>query len=81
MRELDDKLLLHDFAGCAVHKILAAVGLDFADLFTAPAGKPCTRAKRHRFNAMDMLKALSFEAANAVAVAAARLGNRHALAD
>ena len=80
VRELDNKLLVHDFAGCAVHEILAAVGLDFADLFTARTSTSGTKAKRHRFNAMDMLKALSFEA-DLVAVAAARLGNGQALAD
>ena len=34
IRELNDgRVLLHDFAGCAVEEILAAVGLQLSDLF------------------------------------------------
>lgn len=33
VRELGDgTILLHDFAGCAAHEVLAAVGLSLADL-------------------------------------------------
>ena len=33
IREIDDRILIHDFAGCAPADILAAVGLSLRDLF------------------------------------------------
>jgi hypothetical protein len=34
IRETDDgRILLHDFAGCDVHSVLAALGLSLSDLF------------------------------------------------
>ena len=33
IRKTDDRLLIHDFAGCAVYDVLAAVGLELGDLF------------------------------------------------
>ncbi len=65
VRELDDgRVLLHDFAGCSVAEILAAVGLDMSDLFPprleAPKpGKP--HRQRQPFSADDALRCLEFE--------------------
>ena len=33
IRDADGKLLIHCFAGCSVHDVVGAVGLDIADLF------------------------------------------------
>lgn len=64
-RELDDgRVLLHCFAGCDVHEIVAAVGLELSDLFPP---KPLTehryKSERRPFNAHDILACLAFEAA------------------
>jgi hypothetical protein len=59
----DEKVLVHCFAGCTVHEVVGAVGLDLADLFPprpadpAQAGKP----ERRPFPAADVLRAVSFE--------------------
>lgn len=61
IRELDDgRILLHDFAGCSVHEVLTALGLDFEALFPERVhhGKP----ERRPFPATDVLRAVSFEA-------------------
>ena len=34
IREIDDRVLVHDFAGCAAADVLAAVGLRLSDLFS-----------------------------------------------
>jgi len=38
VRDVDGRLLVHCFAGCEVTDILAAVGLQFSDLYDAPLG-------------------------------------------
>lgn len=72
VRELDDgRTLLHCFAGCAAQDIVAAVGLDMAALFPPREiqhGKP----ERRPFPAVDILKAIAFEA-TVVCVAASTL--------
>ena len=76
VRELDDgRVLVHDFAGCSVSEVLAAVGLDMSDLFPprleAPRpGKP--HRERRPFHADDLLRVLAFET-QLVALAAAQL--------
>jgi hypothetical protein len=56
--------LVHCFAGCTVHEVVGAVGLDLADLFPprqadpAQAGKP----EQRPFPAADILRAIAFEA-------------------
>lgn len=60
IRESDDgKVLVHCFAGCSVHEIVHAVGLELSDLFPPRQtyGKPQHRA----FSAADALRCLSFE--------------------
>lgn len=72
IRELDDgRVLLHCFAGCDVAAVLSALSLDMAALFPAREikhGKP----ERRPFPAVDILKAIAFEA-TLVAVAASTL--------
>lgn len=65
VRELDDgRVLLHDFAGCSVAEILAAVGLGLSDLFPPRLGAP-KPGKPHRerrpFSGDDALRCLEFE--------------------
>lgn len=62
IRALDDgRILVHCFAGCSVHEVLTAAGLDFEALFPerrAHHGKP----EKRPFPATDVLRAVSFEA-------------------
>lgn len=65
LRENDDgKILIHCHAGCSVHEVVAAVGLELSDLFPprptnpAHAGKP----ERRPFPSADVLRAIAFEA-------------------
>ena len=77
IREADDgRILLHCFAGCGPHDVLAAVGLTFGDLF--PSG-PVThhgRPERRPFPAADVLRAVAFEALVVGAAAAALLAGQ-----
>lgn len=67
----DGKVLLHCWAGCTVHEIVAAVGIRLEDLFPP---RPSHRGKPERrpFPAADALRAVDREALIA-AVAASRL--------
>lgn len=70
IKETDDgKVLVHCFAGCSVHDIVAAVGLSLADLFPPQSshGKP----ERRPFPAADCLRAISYEALLVAAAAKA----------
>ncbi len=62
IRELDSGvILLHDFAGCSVQEVVAAVGLDMAALFPEREiqhGKP----ERRPIPAADILRCVAFEA-------------------
>jgi hypothetical protein len=73
IRELEDgRVLLHDFAGCAVHEVLAAAGLEMSALFPEREthhGKP----ERRPFAAADVLRAVAFESLIVSAAATAIL--------
>ncbi len=45
IKEADDKILIRCFAGCDIESVLAALGLDFSDLF--PPRPTHTRHQRH----------------------------------
>ncbi|WP_300339093.1 DNA primase [Accumulibacter sp.] len=61
-RELDDgRLLIHDFAGDSAADILAAVGLEMADLYPEQLAQH-TKSERRPFLATDALRCVSFEA-------------------
>ena len=65
VRELDDgRILLHDFAGCPANDVVAAVGLELADLFPERLDhhKAPTRDRLHRHAAVEALKTISAEA-------------------
>jgi len=68
IRHVDDgRILLHCFAGCQVESVLAAVGMDFGDLFPPDEkrrnypteGKPRVKPA---FYASDLIRILAFEA-------------------
>lgn len=74
IRETDSgSTLVHCFAGCSVHEIIGAVGLDMADLFPPrEEGKHATKGERRPFPAADILRTIAFES-TLVLIAAADL--------
>jgi len=60
IRQDDEKTLIHCFAGCSVHEILAAVEMEISDLF--PPRQSDGKPGRRPFPAMDALRAVGFEA-------------------
>lgn len=74
IRELDDGLVLvHCFAGCNVHEIVAAVGLELSDLFPPRDDSAhFKKGERRPFPAADVLRAIAFES-TLVLIAAADL--------
>lgn len=83
IRELDDgRLLIHDFGGDSPAEILAAIGLTFSDLFPPRAPDPASVGKPERrpFPAVDILRAVAFEAL-VVGCAASTLGAGGVLTD
>ncbi len=73
IRELEDgRILVHDFAQCSVHEVLAAAGLDMTDLFPEREiqhGRP----ERRPFPAADILRCLAFEGLVVASAGAAML--------
>ena len=60
IREVDDRLLLHCFAGCEAYEIVSALGMELSDLFPEKintGNKPLSRP----FPAADILRCLSYE--------------------
>jgi len=59
----DGRVLLHCFAGCDVHSVVGAVGMDISDLFPPNdfpvEGKP---AIKPAFYASDLMRIIGFEA-------------------
>ena len=74
VRELaDGRVLVHCFAGCSVHEVVQAAGLELADLFPPRPGVGHFRAERRPFPAADVLRAVAFEALVVSAAAASLL--------
>ena len=74
LRETDDgRILLHCFAGCSVHEVLDAAGLEMADLFPPREPGHHSKPERRPFPASDALRAVAFEALVVSAAAAALL--------
>lgn len=77
VRELPDgRVLVHDFGGCAAEDVLAAVGLEFADLFPEPpsASAEARGDRRYRSRAPvlpagDVLRCVAADALVAATVA------------
>lgn len=56
-------ILIHCFAGCSVHEVLGAIGMDMADLFPRrEAGRRSVKPDRRPFPAADVLRCIAFEA-------------------
>ena len=81
VRELDDgRILLHDFAGCSVDEIVAALGLALEDLFPERAIGTHLPRERRPFPAADVLRAVAFEALVVVMIVG-RIPGDHPLLD
>ena len=60
IRVVDDgRILLHCFAGCDIHSILTAVGMDMTDLF--PPREAGHAPVKPAFYASDLLRIIAFE--------------------
>src|SRR5205807_4595239 len=70
VRETDDRrVLIHAFCGCSTEAVLAAVGLQLADLFDVPIGQHAA-PHRSRVPALDVLELVSFEIDSAAIILA-----------
>lgn len=67
----DGKTLIHCFAGCSVHEVVGAIGLEIGDLF--PPRDHYGKPERRPFPAMDALRGIAFEALVVSAAASALL--------
>ncbi len=62
IRALEDgRILVHCFTGCSTSAVLAAVGLEFADLYPEPLPNLHGKPERRPFPAADVLRALNRE--------------------
>lgn len=66
------QVLMHCFAGCSIHEITAALGLELSDLFVKSDQQTYDPQIRSYFNEWQILKALQFDAL-VVLIAANRL--------
>ena len=71
IRHADEKMLIHCFAGCSVHEVVGAIGLEISDLF--PPRESYGKPERRPFPAMDALRGIAFEALVVSAAASALL--------
>jgi hypothetical protein len=76
VRELEDRTLLHCFAGCAPTDVLAAVGLDLRDLFPDRPGEHRRSPSHSRIPAADTLAAIDHEVHVVAIIAADMLSHR-----
>jgi len=73
IREIDDRVLVHCWAGCSIEDVMEAVDLTFDALYSPRTTHRCN-PERRPFPAADVLRAVEYEAL-IVAVAASTLGN------
>ena len=78
VRELDDRVLAHCFAGCAVHEVVHAVGLSLSDLFPEKRSDEAhaIKGERRPFPAADVLRCIAFEALVVLTAGAALLAGQ-----
>lgn len=77
VRELDDgRVLVHCFAGCDVHQIVGAVGLQITDLFPPRETSHHYPRERRPFPAADVLRAIGFEVLVVMTAGAALLDSK-----
>lgn len=60
IREIDDRVLIHDHGGCATAEVLGALGLGLADLYDRPLSHHA-RPSHSRVPAGDLLTILDHE--------------------
>lgn len=60
IREIDDRVLVHDFGGCDTSDVLAALGLSLSDLFERPLTQ-CAAPVKSRVPTAEVLEALDHE--------------------
>ena len=65
------KVLVHCFAGCSVHEVVGALGLEVSDLF--PPRQHQGKPERRPFPAADALRAVAFESRVVAAAGSALL--------
>lgn len=75
IRHDDDKTLIHCFAGCSVHEVVGAIGLEISDLF--PPRESYGKPERRPFPAMDALRGIAFEALVVAAAGTAMLAGEN----
>jgi hypothetical protein len=81
VRELGDgRVLVHDFGGCEVGNVLAALGLNIADLFPERLPQHNYRASHSKIPARDLLETIS-EETSVVALVAADLLKRRSVTE
>lgn len=61
IREVDDRLLVHCFAGCDVYEVVNVVGLELSDLFPENLNTKGSKPLSKPFPAADVLRCLSGE--------------------
>lgn len=78
VRELDDRVLAHCFAGCTVHEVVSAVGLSLSDLFPEKLSNEAhaVKGERRPFPAADVLRCIAFEALVVLTAGAALLAGQ-----
>lgn len=64
----DGRILVHCFAGCAVHDVVSAVGLELKDLMPENVGFHRRKPDRRPFNALDVLYAVKNDLTQALIV-------------
>ena len=62
IREVEDRTLLHCFAGCSPYQVVSAIGLELADLFLEKIKTEGHKAISRPFPAVDILRALASDA-------------------
>jgi len=61
IREIDDRLLVHCFAGCDMYDIVSAAGLELSDLFPEKLNVNGSKPLSKPFPAADIMKCLASE--------------------
>jgi len=74
IRETDGRVLLHDFGGCEIADVLAALGLTMSDLFEKPLANAGPSSSR--IPARDLLEIISEETSVVSIIAADMLARR-----
>ena len=77
----DERILLHCFAGCCIHDVLAALGLEADSLFPDKLLPNGAKPERRPFPAADVLRCLSDESMIVASCAVTMLDGRFTQSD